>query len=804
MRNLAALVVFLLGGTLSSGQEAKVLFEKDIVPIFKERCLRCHGEGRVRGGLDLRRRSALLEGGDSGPAIVLGRPEKSLLVEKIHKGEMPPAKKEALTAAQQATIRRWVEQGALLAGKEEAPLPKGTEVGRFGPEERDFWSFKPARRPQVPAVQHRDQVRNPIDAFVLAKLEKKGLSLAPEAPRQVLLRRLCFDLLGLPPTPEQYRAFLNDQSSDAYEQLVERLLASPHYGERWGRHWLDLAGYADSDGYLAADRLRPEAWRYRDYVINAMNDDLPYDRFLMEQLAGDEMDAWREAERLTPVMTRRLVATGFLRTASDPTYPGYAEPNEIHQVLGDTLQIVGSAFLGMTLQCARCHDHKLEPLSQKDYYAFQGLFLPALDPQRWQPSGTRGIRAAPDREWADIQAHNRQVDEKIKPLAARLAQMKKDKKAAAPKEKVDALQAEIAALEKDKKAVPPLLRGLTDLDGTCPETRVLRRGDHDKPGAVVEPGFPEVLVPAGSRPEFRGGKRTTGRRSALARWLADPAHPLTARLQVNRMWAQHFGRGLVPTVANFGRSGAAPSHPELLDWLACEFTNPAQGTAWSMKALHRLMVTSAAYRQGADHDPARLAADPDNVLLSRYRPRRLEGEAVRDAMLAVSGKLNEKRFGPPAAVVARGDGSVETKDDAEGNRRSIYLIVRRSQHLTLLDLFDTPMMEINCPQRNVSTVPLQALAMLHGPFPQRNAVSLAERLLKAPSDEEGIDLAFRLAFTREPRPQEKRTVRDFLQAVEQEALGKDTTPARRAAARREAWTQFALVLFNSNEFLYVP
>jgi hypothetical protein len=770
----------------------RVLFETDVLPILQARCLKCHGDGKIKGGLDLRRKATLLEGGDSGPALVPGKPGDSLLIQKVEKGEMPPPKEGALDNRQREILRRWVADGAPLARAQEPPLQETETPARVSDEDRRFWAFQPARRPPVPRVKAAERVRNPIDAFLLARLEDKGLSFNPEASREVLLRRLCLDLLGLPPTLQLRAEFLADDRPDAYERLVERLLASPAYGERWGRHWLDLAGYADSDGYLAADRLRPEAWRYRDYVIQSLNDDVPYDRFLTEQLAGDELSDWRHAETLAPAMLRQLTATGFLRTASDPTYPGYTEPNEIHQVVGDTLQIVGSTFLGLTIQCARCHAHKYDPISQRDYYALQAVFLPALDPARWQPSEIRGIRAASYKEMAEITKYNRMVEERVLPFRKKLAAAKLNpKKTVTPEEArqlAKILNAIIEIYEKTpKKLPPPLLRSLTDLDGKCPEGRVLRRGDYHKPGAVVAAGVPENLAPPGYRLPIQAGYKTSGRRLALARWLTNPAHPLTARVHVNRMWAYHFGRGLVATVANFGRSGARPSHPELLDWLATEFIR----AGWSQKSLHRLMVTSTAYRQSSDVDTARRAADPSNILLGAWRPRRLEGEVVRDSVLAVSGKLSGQRFGPPAPVTAKGDGSVETADDAQGNRRSIYLIVRRSRHLTMLDLFDTPMMEINCPERIVSTVPLQALALLHAPFSERNAAALAERILQtAPDDPARIELAFRLVFTREPRQGEVKLIRNFLVAV-----GED---------RRAAWTQVALVLLNSNEFVYVP
>ena len=806
----------LLGqGSSAHAADGPVLFETHVLPILETRCLKCHGEGKNKGGLDLRRKFTILKGGDSGPAIVPGKPKESLLVERIEKGEMPPTKDEALSPRQRELIRQWIAAGAPLAKAKEPPLQDTEAITRVSDEDRRFWAFQPPRRPPVPRVSAVHRVRNPIDAFLLARLEAKGLSFNPDAPKEVLLRRLCFDLLGLPPTREQHDEFLADTRSDAYERLVDRLLASPAYGERWGRHWLDVAGYADSDGYLAADRSRPEAWRYRDYVIKSLNDDLPYDRFLTEQLAGDELSDWRRADDLTPEMARQLTATGFLRTALDPTYPGYTEPNEIHQVVSDTMQIVGSSVLGITLQCARCHEHKFDPLSQRDYYALRAVFLPALDPARWQPSEVRGIPLASEKKRAEIAEHNRKVDERVRPLQAKLNALTGKSKTPLPAEQAAEVMKLTAALNAElarKKPVPPLLRGLTDLDGKAPVAHILRRGDCNKPGAVVDPGVPEVLAPPAYRLTVREGFKTTGRRLALAKWLTDPSHPLTARVQVNRMWAHHFGRGLVPTVANFGRSGAKPSHPELLDWLATEFTRGASGgrqspAAWSLKAMHRLMVTSTAYRQTSAMDVAKSAIDPKNVLLGAWRPRRHEGEVLRDSILAVSGKLSGERFGPPAPVVAKADGAVDTNDDAQGNRRSVYVIVRRSQHLTLLDLFDTPLMEVNCPERSVSTVPLQALAALHGPFAERNAAALADRILRtAPADEAGrIALAYRLLFARDPRPTETEKVRKFLAAVVEENLaGKSAVnEAQRTTAVRAAWTQAALVLLNSNEFLYV-
>jgi hypothetical protein len=810
-----ALVGSFTPGPLLRAADAPVLFETHVLPILETRCFKCHGEGKTKGGLDLRRKFTILKGGDSGPALVPGKPKESLLVERIEKGEMPPAKDEALSARQRELIRLWVSAGAPLARAKEPPLQEAEVTTRLSDEDRRFWAFQPPKRPPIPPVKAADRVRNPIDAFLLARLETKGLSFNPDASKEVLLRRLCVDLLGLPPTLQQRDEFLADSRPNAYERLVDRLLASPAYGERWGRHWLDVAGYADSDGYLAADRLRPEAWRYRDYVIQALNDDLPYDRFLTEQLAGDELSDWRRAEKLTPEMIRQLTATGFLRTALDPTYPSYTEPNEIYQVLSDTTQIVGSSLLGLTIQCARCHEHKFDPISQRDYYALRTVFLAALDPGRWQPSEVRGIPMATPAQQAALQTRNRKAAEKaeeqVKALSLQLGQLMatnpnklKPEQRKAEEARLRAAIAKVAQAQQKKEA-PVLIRGLMDLDGKAPEGHILRRGDYTKPGAVVAPGVPEVLAPPGFKLQPKPVHQSSGRRLALARWLTNPAHPLTARVEVNRMWAHHFGRGIVSTVANFGRSGARPSHPELLDWLACELAAPMSGGVhprrWSLKAMHRLMVTSTAYRQTSAVETAKWAADPNNVLLGSWRPRRHEGEVLRDSILAVSGKLSGQRFGPPAPVLAHADGSVDTRDDPGGNRRSIYVIVRRSQQLTLLDLFDTPLMEINCPERSVSTVPLQALAALHGPFAERNAAALADRVLRAaPGEAERIAFAYRLLFARAPRLTETEKVRKFLAAVLEDH------PAARSApneAERAAWTQAALVLLNSNEFLYV-
>ncbi len=836
---------------------ATLTFEDDIVPIFETRCFKCHGGETRKAGLDLRRRFTLITGGDSGAAIVPGKPDESPLVDMIEKKEMPPKEEDPLEAGQIDLIKRWVAAGAPVKGKAETPLDAADAENSISDQERQFWSFRPPQRPAVPVVKSMPRVRTPIDAFLLAKLEERGLSFNADASKLTLLRRLCFDLVGLPPTPEQVQEFLADQSDDAYERLVDRLLDQPQYGERWGRHWLDVVGYAESDGYLDADRERPEAWRYRDYVIRAFNDDKAYDQFIREQIAGDELAEWRTAPELTAEITDRLIATGFLRTASDPTYPGYKEKPEIHKVMADTVQIIGSTFLGVTIQCARCHEHKLEPISQRDYYQLQAILAGALDPDRWQASGERAIPWATDAQLAQINAHNKAVTDRVatlnaevirlitefrdKYLAEKLAAVPESVRAAvkaalllaadkrndeqkklvaehAPKLAVDEksllagsteLKADVEKLRVAIAAETALsrpvteLRGLTDLDDKPAETHLLRRGDFNNKGKAVPPGVPAVLANVDFRLEPVPQFKSSGRRRAFAEWLVAPTNPMTARLHMNRMWAWHFGKGIVETLDDFGHTGKAPSHPELLDWLATEF----RARGYSQKAMHRLIVLSTAYRQSASHDAGKAAIDSEDIWLWAFRPRRHEGEVLRDSVLALAGKLNLQMFGPAVPVARQGDGSVVTADDPAGNRRSVYVQVRRSQPVTLMETFDTPKMEINCSRRSEAIVATQALALLNSPFMEINAKVVAEQVMKAAAGrDERIAYAWKLLFTRDPAASERQSLAAFLDAAVaaqlQDKLATANT-SERQAAENAAWPHAVLTLLNLNEFLFV-
>lgn len=848
-----------------AADEPRLNFEEDIVPILEARCVQCHGSEIRKAGLDLRRKFTMVAGGDSGTALVPGQPAESLLIEKIVNKEMPPKGEDPLDQKQIDILRKWVLSGAPTKLPTELPLEMNDADETVSDDDRQFWAFQPPQRVVPPSVKNAARVRTPIDAFLLAKLEENDITFNPDAPKSTLLRRLYFDLIGLPPTPEQIVAFQSDNRADAYERLVDELLASPHYGERWGRHWLDIAGYADSDGYLEADRERPEAWRYRDYVIRALNNDKPYDQFIREQIAGDELSDWRRAEELTPDMIEQLIATGFLRTASDPTYPGYKEKTEIYKVLADTVQIVGSTFFGVTVQCARCHAHKSEPISQRDYYQLQAVFAAAYDPdpKRWLASGERAIPLATEGQLAKWNERNQLIDQRAAWLSGELQQLTEkhrgvlvDEKLAAaesfqrlsdadraairaallvPAEKrtpaqkklltekavqVDVTEDELKAkfpefveeaaklnaaikAEQALKKVPVSLRGLTDMGDTPPESFVLRRGDFNNRGKSVDASVPVVLASPDFKLQPQAGYKTTGRRRAFADWLVDAQHPTTARVHVNRLWATHFGRGLVETIDDFGHLGKRPTHPELLDWLATEFIS----RGWSQKAIHRLMVTSTAYRQSSAFDAVKSAVDADNRLLWAWRPQRHTGEVVRDTVLSVSGKLNLQPFGPPVAVVRQADGSVTTANDDAGHRRSVYLKVRRSQPVTMLEAFDTPRMEINCARRTEATVPTQALVMLNSPFIENAAKSLSSRIVAhATTRLQRIEFAWNVLFSRPSSESERKRVEKFLDGYVRHELGdkfSSATAEDLSTAENSAWPHVALTLLNTNEFLFV-
>jgi hypothetical protein len=727
--------------------------------------------------------------------------------------------------------------GPHLARSQDADPPDPS----WNAEQKAHWSFVPPKRSNPPDVKLRGWTRNPIDAFILRALEDVDLAPAPEADRRTLIRRLTFDLTGLPPTPEEVDAFVADAQPDAYERLVDRLLASPGYGERWASSWLDLARYAESDGFKT-DKTRPNAWRYRDWVIKALNDDLPYDRFVTLQLAGDEV---------APDDHDAFVATGFNRH-----YP-FEDNNMIpglnrQLMLDDMTDTTASVFLGLTVACARCHNHKYDPISQRDYYRLQALFGTSAprDDYSLAPPFAQAVYASAD---AEVRARADRVrsaiDDVERPYRARLlsatmAKLDPELREALATESVkrsafqeDLIRSNSKKLTVDPKAMkaamtPADLKTWTDRSGLmvsltkasppAPDmasgmapvsvkeepVRLLRKGNFKNPGGVVAPGFPSILADAD--PTSLG---TNGRRKALADWMTRPDHPLTSRVIVNRLWQGHFGRGIVATPSDFGKQGAEPTHPELLDWLATALV--ARG--WSLKALHRLMVTSATYRQSSLPLARTLAADPENTLLGRMPRRRIEAEAVRDALLAVSGGLDRREGGPsvfpdlPPGVDTR-SGWTRSPSAADRNRRSVYVFVRRNLKYPLFDAFDSPDTNTTCPERNISVNAPQALMLLNSDLVLDQARALAGRLYAGAKDRNDkpalVRSAYRLAFGRLPDADELARGVSFLESQPALLSGRPTrlpmpNPDGIVPAQAAALVDYCHALLNVNEFVFV-
>ena len=652
-------------------------------------------------------------------------------------------------------------------------------------------TFRPVVRPKLPEV--KGTARTDVDRFILAALEAKKLTLNPEADRPTLIRRVAFDLTGLPPTIAEIDAFLADKSADAYERMVERYLASPAYGERWGKLWLDAAGYADSNGYFNADSDRPLAWKYRDYVVRSFNADKPYDLFVREQLAGDELVGFTPGGDVTPAMVEALIATHFIRNAPDGTGESDGNPDEVRTdrltVLEGNVQNVMNGLLGVTVQCARCHDHKFEPLTQEEYYGLQAIFSPVYNPERWSKPNERVVRVGTRAELAENQRRTEAIDRDVKALKA--------SPAVTGVPLLPHFQKVIAAREKERPTPPEKIAAYAETDPNPPAHRLLKRGVHTQPGDEVQPGVPAALTtPKNSfRIEPRPmGRVSTGRRTAFAHWVTSPENPLFARVMVNRIWQHHFGTGLVATADNLGMSGAKASHPELLDYLAAEFVR----LGWSVKAMHRLILASAVYRQTSTRRPGLETIDADNRPLSYFPLRRLDAEAVRDAMLHVSGELDTRIGGPYVASKRMPEGSVEVPETADGaRRRSIYLQQRRTQVVTFLQLFDAPAIVSTCGKRTPSTIPLQSLVLLNSEFARLRAKSFATRLLGVSGDDDKrLTLAFRLTGGREPTKDERPACVNFL-------AKQRTVYAEHKDADQRSWTDLCQMLFASNAFLYV-
>lgn len=756
----------------ASTPSGTLTFEADVRPILKAYCLDCHGGvEKLSGGLDLRLRRFMMTGGDSGTALQPGSASESLIVQRMRSGDMPPGEKK-VPAEKLEIIERWIAAGAITAKVEPEKLDAGIGITS---EERAYWAFQPIRRPETPSVHATDKVRSPIDAFVLAKLEANGLTMNGEADRLTLLKRVYFDLVGLPPSPEETQKFLNDEAPNAYEALIDRLLESKHYGERWGRHWLDVAGYADSEGDGNVDTVRPYIYKYRDYVIRSLNADKPLNQFLIEQLAGDEL-AKPPFNNMSPETIELLVATGFLRMAADPTASGQGEPDiSKNLVVADTIKIVSSSLLGLTVGCAQCHDHRYDPIPTEDYYRLRAVFEPGLNWKAWiiprdrvislYTDADRAKAAEVEAEVGKMQAvynekQTKLVDEAFEVAIKKMPEDQQETLRSAfktPKDKRTEEQTKLVAsnpglevnpgvlyqfnqkaadeltsdskviqAKRAEKPVEDFVSVLTEPNGEPPVTSVFYRGDHRQPTTPVKPGDLTIAAAEGQRfdiPEKDGTTPTTGRRLAWAKHLVDGKHPLLGRVLANRIWLHHFGRGIVDTPGDFGILGTRPSHPELLDWLAEELVQ--QG--WSLKRMHKLIMLSAAYRQSSQrNDPKATMLDTDGALYSRFSVRRIEAEIVRDRMLSASGRLDATQFGPAVDVNEDFAGQVHVSGDSP--RRSVYIQVRRSKPVSLLTAFDAPVMAVNCDRRIASTVAPQSLMLMNGDFTLKHAEQLAKRV----------------------------------------------------------------------------
>ena len=757
------------------------------VKVLEQRCWVCHGANLAQSGLRLDSREAALQGGTRGPAMVPGNPAQSRMVQAIRRTSelsMPPGPK--LAESEIATIESWIAAGGAW--------PKTTPATTNSVP--DWWSFHKPVRPPVPASKD-PWVRNPIDAFVAAKLSEHGLKPAREADRRTLIRRAYLDLHGLPPTAQQVEAFVANPAPDAYEKLIDELLASPRYGEKWGRHWLDLARYGDTAGF-EQDPYLLYAWRYRDYVIDSFNNDKPYDRFVKEQIGGDE---------LYPDDPPSMSGTGFYTVGPNRDMLYKVEDINRVETLIDWVDTTGSVFLGLTVGCARCHDHKFDPIPQRDYMALQAIFQPAEKTRVFlQYDPARGYDLAE----VGRQVRLYEISDQLKTLLPAGGGRRGGGAAAAPdaaggrgapaalkpedQQKLQAIQQQLVQMFRNY-APGPFAPGIHDVGRNSP-TEAYLPGHNGRPPEPVPPGFLSALG-GGTVPEPPIDATSTGRRKALANWIGSKDNPLTARVMVNRIWQYHFGKGLVATPSDFGHRGGPPSHPELLDWMTTEFVDKG----WSIKKLHKLIMTSSAYRQSSEVSQEAVNHDADNVYLSHFNRRRLMPEEIRDGMLQSSGALNLKMAGRPIVPeVAReelyglsANGMwAPTANTEEHTRRSIYMLVRRTFRPAMFESFDAPDGILSCSRRVESNTAPQSLTLLNGQWTVKEAVRLAEKLDAAPNEDEMIKTAWLAIYARQPRADEVASVKPFLERQTAE-LG----------SKKSAAAELVRVLFNTNEFLYV-
>ncbi|MFT5492474.1 MAG: hypothetical protein ACI8V5_002850 [Limisphaerales bacterium] len=818
-----------LAAQATSDKSAIAFFDSKVHPILEENCYRCHGaKDKLKGGLRLTSRNGLVEGGDSGSAINPGSLAESVFLQmlsyKDEHHEMPPDGK--LPAEQIDILTKWVEMGAPFNPVREisGKAHKSAYNNKINDESRNYWAFRPVGQPQPPKVDNAAWSANPIDAYLYAELAAKGLKPNPPASRRALIRRAYYDLIGLPPTPAEVKAFENDRSPKAFGKIVDHLLTRPQYGEKWGRHWLDLVRYAETNGY-ERDNPKPEVWRYRDYVIRALNQDKPYDRFVREQLAGDEF---------TEPTADGIIATGFQRLGIWDDEPVDAD-QAYFDSLDDVVSVSGQAFLGLTIGCCRCHDHKIDPLPQADYYRMTAFFNNTFNnsqQRKFKKStftlntttviASPAARAEHDRRVRALREEMKERSTKLEGFEKRifatfsnpekedaadkrtreLLMKQKSREALGPKErkKYIELKKEFESL-KARKA-PPLARALAIKENgpTAPEAFVLIRGNAHVPGDKVVPGFPQVLgLKDPVIPTPPKGAQSSGRRTVLADWIVSKDNPLTARVMANRIWQFHFGRGIVRSPSNFGQNGVAPTHPKLLDWLARDFMN--QG--WSIKKMHRRMMLSKAYQMSSAANEAALKADPQNNLFWRFDMRRLTAEEIRDSIINLTGKLNLKQGGPsiytemPAEVLAtasRPDKAWGTSSETERNRRSVYVHIKRSLNEPMLKAFDQADSDSPCAVRFATTVPTQSLTMLNSKLVNDSAEDLGDRLRATSKDpREQVRTGLSLAFCRDATNDEIKAGLALIDELQTDA----------ELDQKHALDRFCLMVLNLNEFVYL-
>ncbi len=788
-------------------------FERYVRPLLTESCYKCHAQSSttVGGNLFLDSKAGWEAGGDRGAAIVPGDPQASLLIKAVRYEhddlQMPPENR--LSDSQISTLVRWIEMGAPDPRHADQRLPRRAEIDLD--TGRTFWAFQPihANEIHVPAVRNPSWPENEIDVFVLAKLEEHGLQPARQADRRTLIRRATLDLIGLPPSPDEVDAFLKDDSPDAYARLIDRLLASQHYGERWGRFWLDVARYADSNG-LDENIAHGNAWRYRDYVIQSFNEDKPYDQFVLEQLAGDLLPGTHQMRN----RSQCAIATGFLSLG--PKVLAEVDETKMEMdIIDEQVETVGRAFMGLTLGCARCHDHKFDPIRTTDYYALAGIFKSTKTMEhftkiaRWHEvsiatEAQHHQRASIEQQLAEKQ---RQIDTLIQQANAEVRRRLRSTEPlpgdiqehydGPTRQELQQLRRELTQLEESLPELPTAM-GVVDYEQPT-DLHVHIRGSHLSQGDLVARGFPAVLV-AADAPRAGFGNNESGRLQ-LAQWLVSGKHPLAARVMVNRIWRWHFGRGLVASTDNFGRLGDRPINQALLDWLACQFVKEG----WSMKAMHRLIMLSRTYRMDSRFDAAKAEIDPDNHLLWRGNVRRLEAETIRDSILAVAGLLDRTMGGSLLHVGNREflfDHTSKDETKYDSPRRSIYLPVIRNHLYDVFQLFDYADASVMNSNRPTTTVAPQALFLMNSSLVHGAAAAMADRILKSgcDADEQRLTLAYALTLGRPPTDIETKRACGYLERFARQAAD---LPDREASQAETAWRLLCQAMLLSNEFIYV-